>query len=339
VNRRVTWSDLLALGAAFPLFDWVSVHGGTFAGVLVGLFLAQYVLSTWVVLLHELGHAIVALVLTPHRVAVHIGDRPGARFRIGRLDVSLSLDSSSGHFGMPVEALTRGQAAAIALAGPLVSLALVVPFALASIATVDTPLVAVIFAALALQATLGALNLVPLRDFAELPGAEIVPGMTDGMVAVLALQGRSGADLWWGDDDPETLALNSFSPAARDVIEGARSRGGGTLELLRGLAGPEGGFAQKLLAERGILPDFTARLKGRPESHAAMARAIRRASDAVAARKGEFVDCPDLLFELLSDPRCQAARLIDRRHIDAVEFKAAVATEIAADDALHPTTV
>lgn len=90
-----------------------------------------YALLTWLVivplltLLHELGHACMAIVLTKQRVLVQMGRRPAAvRLRLGKLDLHLRLSA------LPVgfyelsdwQRASRQQLAWIALAGPLTSL-------------------------------------------------------------------------------------------------------------------------------------------------------------------------------------------------------------------------
>jgi hypothetical protein len=85
--------------------------------------------------LHELGHAVMLLLLTKQKVMFQFGVRGTRReMRLGRVTVLLYFEPSalffSRYFPENKAALTRGQDVAITLGGPLVSLSSTVAFGL-----------------------------------------------------------------------------------------------------------------------------------------------------------------------------------------------------------------
>jgi len=103
-----------------------------------------YALLTWLVivplltLLHELGHACTAIMLTGQRVVVQMGKRPGiVRFRLGKIDFHFRPSALPvGFYEMTDwQRATRQQLAWIALAGPLTSLLLMALCAALAIAS------------------------------------------------------------------------------------------------------------------------------------------------------------------------------------------------------------
>jgi hypothetical protein len=94
-----------------------------------------YALVTWLfivpglTLFHELGHALMAIMLTGQRVTVQLGRRPGVfQFSCGKIDFHLrpSILPVSFYEMSDWQRATRQQLAWIALAGPLTSLLLMV---------------------------------------------------------------------------------------------------------------------------------------------------------------------------------------------------------------------
>jgi hypothetical protein len=112
-------------------------------------------------LLHELGHAAVALRLTRDPVLVQVGTTKHAtRVHFGRLHMSLSLYGAGGFCRSNANGLTRAQHLERILAGPVVNLLLaatLVPFALHSHGTVHVALICAVLT----NALMGVGNLVP----------------------------------------------------------------------------------------------------------------------------------------------------------------------------------
>jgi hypothetical protein len=102
-----------------------------FLALVVGIVVGQP-LSTY---LHELGHAVVALLATTERVTIHLGTNEVWSFRIGRLRTTVGTDGWQVTTGLPGEVRhavppESNWTAVSALAGPAVSLALTVGAAL-----------------------------------------------------------------------------------------------------------------------------------------------------------------------------------------------------------------
>jgi Peptidase M50B-like len=136
---------------------------------LVGLGLVP-ILTPIVVLVHELGHGLVALRLTTGRVRVQAGREPAThRWRIGRLDVHFSFEPMRGVAlgGLCLHRPLRRplDRAAILVAGPLASMLAAVALAAVALALrTEAPPFAWGFGFAALEAAItGVRNLLPRR--------------------------------------------------------------------------------------------------------------------------------------------------------------------------------
>lgn len=111
-----------ALERLVELLDSASTTELVVAGL--GIFALLFV----VVLVHELGHAAVALARTDGLVLVHVGRSPGlVRVRVGRLDLTLDPrpgDEDEAGWALVVADMSRYEAVAYALAGPAANLGL-----------------------------------------------------------------------------------------------------------------------------------------------------------------------------------------------------------------------
>jgi hypothetical protein len=156
------------------------------------LFLVGFATITPAVLVHEVGHAIAARLLLPGRVWVNVGRPRGRAFRFSVGDVEfrvgapqLAFEMAGACFYDPT-GLTRRRAAAIALAGPAATLALLVGSAwLASLAE-GTLRFTLVLVAISNAITLG-ISLLPV----ELTRRRGERGFkTDGRRALDALRSR-----------------------------------------------------------------------------------------------------------------------------------------------------
>ncbi len=94
---------------------------------LIAVYFSGLVLGT---VLHELGHAFMALLATRQQVGVEIGRNARARARLGRLRVLFGAKGLRyGFTRYDRSAVSRGRQTLVALAGPLASLAGCVAFA------------------------------------------------------------------------------------------------------------------------------------------------------------------------------------------------------------------
>jgi hypothetical protein len=118
---------------ASALFLWFLVEwqrgpgGATGAVAIVALVVVLTVLAAGAavligIMVHELGHALAAVALTPGRPLVEIGAPPRRlRLSLGRIDVHLGLRPGAGCCLLPRDGLTRSRDALVASAGPLAS--------------------------------------------------------------------------------------------------------------------------------------------------------------------------------------------------------------------------
>lgn len=143
-------------------------HAGS---LLVALLLLQLVFVPVLVLVHELGHAWVALASTRGKVTVHVGRPTSAiqadweRLSIRWSPLPMRGVSMAGCCICDLRGLTGGQLLRFLLAGPLTSLLAAIPLGLLALATGGHPrwLAGALFMAAFETLFLGLFNLFPAR--------------------------------------------------------------------------------------------------------------------------------------------------------------------------------
>lgn len=156
------------------------------------------VLEPLIVLVHELGHALAVLAVTPYDTVVQIGLwNPWISLRLGRLDIRWSAWGPLARCTYPAEIAPR-QEAMVAMAGPIASLLLVAPFALVAVllwGSADK--LAVTMSLAALSSLLVAIsNAIPVKEAPDwVPNALVgEPGQaSDGYTVRAALREASAA--------------------------------------------------------------------------------------------------------------------------------------------------
>jgi hypothetical protein len=149
--------------------DWLVNQLAWFAAFMTaaGLKLQLWLLlvGPLAVLVHEAGHALAALLLTPDAVDLHVGDRgTGVAVRIGRLRATLrpwACGQTAGHVVFRPPAL--GRYAAVAAAGPAASLAGALVGALIEVRLSPASAAGQLVGAFTASSAFGVLNLLPLR--------------------------------------------------------------------------------------------------------------------------------------------------------------------------------
>lgn len=283
-----------------------------FVAMIAAAVIVSITLNPLLVLLHELGHALTAIALTPQRIDLVVGhiENP-LTFSIGRIDARVCLWQAEGGYielGVPGN-ISRPRYFAIVLAGPLASGLAAVGLGAAALATLQNhPFAFLVLGLATVSAVLGFLNLVPSTFLGQaLPGAPIEPSATDGLL------------IWWTLRGPRRIPVaGHLTDEARAIVDSADSHaraaglhdGTGTTHLLRALA--ESDAAGAALARTGADAARLADTPSEGDVPDGAAQIIAR-----LAMSGEDAIHPvDLLRGILDDPGCAASKQLAALGVD-----------------------
>jgi hypothetical protein len=317
VRRDVGWQEIVAFIASMPVaVTLVSEHPGwphgapIFVVWLAACWVVAVFLAPLGVLVHELGHGLTAIALSPQRVLIEVGSIENPlTFSVGRVDFRLCLWKACGglcHF-VP-HTLSRGRFILMVLAGPLASGAMSAALVAAALATLDDhPFAFLILGIAAVHAFMGFLNIVPSAGLVEiLPGAPIETHATDGLLIWRAVGGHRGDRR--ALKDRLTEASHAVLFAAHGLAAGGEV---GTRHVLRALAA------------RGVVPgvapddvDLTA--SEAPGADARLVELVQRSTGAGP------IEPADLLRGILDDPSCTASRHLANLGVDRRALRSAL---------------
>jgi hypothetical protein len=287
-------------------------------------------------LVHELGHAFAALIVTAGRVEVHFPTvRERDRFALGRLD--FVFDPGTRAFArIPIGTGKRGLVL-FALAGPAASAALALAGTWLARAQVDGS--AVLFwlgVMIGLDGFTGALNLIPFRSEA-FPGTE-EHGISDGLVIVRALRSDAQAAGPANVEPPDAAripATQEFRAMLDEAVELARLGGEGcfrSAHLFAAIAKTPG-RAASLLTENGVdADDVQARLIRTGQQHADGAalpytvdvkRALTQARSIQQMAGDDWLDADHLLAALLREEGGDVSEILGLLGVDQAALRAA----------------
>lgn len=304
LTRPVSWVELLTIVAALGVAAALGhLTGASPLAVIVGLLIAAP-LST---LIHELGHACMAVALTDQQVTMRFGepDAEAIGFTVGRIDVQWGSGARAEcvmlHIGLP-----RRSWILVILAGPASEVMLGGLLWTAAGAAAGSPNLSAALTATAIVAFLGLVNLVPFRSGDSLSdGKQLLRELRAGPKPVPE---APGAMLPLADDAWEVVA-GASQAAERDrtgelCVEHL-------LDALRGTVPTSGTMAPVVPAE-------------------ATSRFLRRAYDALSLRGDQAIGSVHLLYAL-DDEHDDAARdVLVARGIEVGSLRRQAIAELAA---------
>jgi hypothetical protein len=309
--------------------------------VLVVLFALSFVVVPVAMFVHELGHAVVAVILSGQRVTVRIGSRDAlVRFALGRIDIrwhptGYVAECEWSTIGtVPPRDLVR-----MALAGPAAETGLALALGILALALADSGgvlfWIAAIGGGLVLLEAL--LNLIPLRNPPAWLGEH--GDASDGWLAREWARTYRGTPAWlvpvgegpgYREREKQTREVLD---AVRQAERAARNLGSsylGTEHLLLALASGEGPAGEVLRAagvESGRLRDLlktTERASNsspRPRLTPSVRRALKRARG-LPSLGGRLEVGPEyMLLALLQDDSSQAWAAVERLGAEPVELR------------------
>jgi hypothetical protein len=331
VRRRVL-PAILGIGLGFALAAFAAsreAHGQPVPPLLAIVLVAWAVTNPLLIVVHELGHAVVALKLTEQRVLVQSGPEDSLlRFALGRIDFRIDPRHGRAYCEVNPSGLTPPQWLAMCAAGPTAAFAAGIGAAALSARTADSSLLhwELLFAAL--LATMDFLvNLIPLAP------TDTRPLASDGwhIKAMLKLRGTPA----WRQPMRErparaTLVLpraDQFSRIGLGVLEVAfaeakrrDSQKMTTADLLLGLTTAEattGILCSAMVSRdaiRSLPPEASRELDegSPPQISAHVIASVRGAGNALGLTGVGGLGPEHLLYALLREPDTDAKRIIER---------------------------
>jgi hypothetical protein len=249
------------VAAAVGVLPWGEAAAG------MSLAICACLVTPLLVVVHELGHAVAAVALTPQRVMIRIGGEPYlVRFALGRIDVRFHPTGYIAHCDLDTRVITPGRLALVALAGPVTSIAFAGAVAPLAVALYGGSFVLFWIVAVAAAESLfiGVSNAVPFQHLPSWwPGGLQTDedGPSDGLLALSALKAMRAREL--GEPDralprapapsayPVTDPVGRIIRSAEKEAEAARVDHLGTEHLLLGLLA-EQSPARDVLARFGV---------------------------------------------------------------------------------------
>jgi Clp amino terminal domain, pathogenicity island component len=284
-----------------------------FVLALAGSLLVRVVVQPLAVLFHELGHAVTAALLSGQRISLQVGqpDDRGA-VSIGKIDLRLGRGTHPAHIRILPDRLSRMRLVCIFLAGPVASLLLAVALVWLAVAIGPSRAAFVPIAIAAGAASLLLVNLVPFEQRGSWwLGTPLVGPATDGLLALRALRGHEGRQIW----NPDTLARRApartaprLTSAAREVMrlalfDGAEAREVRPEHLLSALANEPSGAAGEMLRQAGVSASVQPLPDGSPPpstpTSPALVKILERSRSLLTLRGDAAIDTEHLLLALL----------------------------------------
>lgn len=284
-----------------------------FALALAGSILVRVIVQPIAVLIHELGHAVTAVLLSGQRITLQVGqpDDRGA-VSIGKIDLRLGRGTHPAHIRVLPERLSRARLICIVLGGPVASLLLAVALVWLAVTVGPSGTAFVPIAIAAGAASLLLLNLVPFEQGGSWwLGTPLVGPATDGLLALRALRGHEGRRIWNPDapaQPPPARAPPPLTAAARDALGRALVAGVESGEirpehLLTALASEPRGAAGEMLRRAGVTASVQPPAEDAPRlqtpTSPAVVKILERSRSLLTLRGDGAVDTEHLLLALL----------------------------------------
>jgi hypothetical protein len=350
VRRSSTFRDLLAVVGGIALFGLAARNDA--AGdpmsrlLLIWIVLVASVL--WLLsMIHELGHALVAVAVTGQRVLLQNGAEDSLiRFAVGRIDFHLDPRRGRAYCQLSSSGLTPRQWLAISVSGPAATL--MASAAMAAVAMLNAR-PASLHWALVLIALLAALDCV--GNLVPRPASEKRPFASDGWNV------RAMIKLWrtpaWRQpmrrnsvpQNPLAVADRFSEPAltvlglalteAREVQSGTLS----TAHLLVGLT--VGGRTNRVLSGAGISRHSIRALSPEPSQESGpeegnlppsdrLVATFRAAAGLLSLTHAAEIAPDHLLYALVREPGTDAARIVERLGADLEHLRDAARAALLA---------
>ena len=284
-----------------------------FALALASGLLIRAVVQPLAVLIHELGHAITAVLLSGQRITLQIG-QPDDRgtVSIAKIDLLLGRGTHPAHIRVLPDRLSRARLICIFLAGPVASLLFAVGLVLLAVMVGPSGTAFVPVAIAAGAASLLLLNLVPFEQRGSWwLGTPLVGPATDGLLALRALRGHEGRRIWNPDGPTQSRAARAapdLTPTARDALKRALVAGLEVGEvrpehLLSALASEPAGAAGAMLRSAGVTASVEPPAEDAPPlrtpTSPTVVRILEHSRSLLTLRGDAAVDTEHLLLALL----------------------------------------
>jgi hypothetical protein len=317
VRKQVGVLQVLAMAVAIVPMLFALAAGRdsslVFVLALAGSILVRVVVQPLAVLVHELGHAVAAVLLSGQRISLQVGQPDdGGAVSIGKIDLRLGRGTHPAHIRVLPDRLSRARLISIFLAGPVASLLFAVALVWLAVAIGPSRTAFVPIAIAAGAASLLLINLVPFEQAGSWwLGTPLVGPATDGLLALRVLRGHEGRRVWHPDAPPQPAAARTpppLTPTARDVLGRALVAGVEAGEvrpehLLSALASEPVGVAGEMLRRSGVTASVQAPAPDAPRLHAptspAVVTILERSRSLLTLRGDVEVDTEHLLLALL----------------------------------------
>jgi hypothetical protein len=339
VRRQVGVEQVLAAAVAIVPMLFALAAGRdsnvVFALALAGVILVRVLVHPLAVLIHELGHAVTAVLLSGQRITLQVGqsDDRGA-VSIGKIDLRLGRGTHPAHIRVLPDRLSRTQLICIVLAGPVASL--LVAGALIWLAVVVGPS-ATAFVPIAIAAGAASLLLVNFVPFEQRAGwwfgTPLVGPASDGLLALRALRGHEGRRIWnpaAPTQRPPVRNAPRLTPPAVEVmrlalIGGAEAEQVHPGHLLSALASEPAGIAGEMLRRAGVSASVRPHADGSPPpstpTSPAVVKILERSRSLLTLRGDVAVDTEHLLLALLESGDEDVHATLRRAGADATALR------------------